>query len=96
MDGVKDHLIHHIGEKSIAHEWGLLKSMFEAKNESKIMAFMEKLQHFRMAKGEVVASYLTKVKQITDKLIAVGVSLSNAEVARSALKGFPMEWDLFV
>jgi hypothetical protein len=97
LDGVKDHLIHHIGEKNTTHEmWTILKSMFEAKHESKIMALKERLQHTRMTKGEGVAAYLTKVKQMIDELIAVGVKLSPAEIVRSTLKGFPKEWDPFI
>jgi hypothetical protein len=97
LDGVKDHLIHHIGEKNTAYEmWTILKSMFEAKHESIIMALKERLQHTRMSKGEGVAAYLTKVKQMIDELIVVGVKLSPAEIVRSALKGFPKEWDPFI
>jgi hypothetical protein len=97
LDGVKDHLIHHIGEKNTAYEmWTILKSMFEAKHERRIMALKERLQHTRMSKGEGVAAYLTKVKQMIDELIAVGVKLSPAEIVKSALKGFPKEWDPFI
>jgi hypothetical protein len=34
LDGVKDHLIHHIGEKNTTYGmWTILKSMFEEKHE---------------------------------------------------------------
>jgi hypothetical protein len=79
LDGVKDHLIHHIGEKNTTHEmWTILKSMFEAKHERRIMALKERLQHTRMTKGEGVATYLTKVKQMIDELITMGVKLSSS------------------
>jgi hypothetical protein len=48
-----------------------------------------------MTKGEGVATYLTKVKQLLDELLAVGVKLSSAEMVRSTLRGFPKEWDPF-
>lgn len=60
MDGVKDHLISHIDEKSTAKEmWDTLKKLYEAKNENRIMALKDKLHVTRMVKGESVASYLT-------------------------------------
>jgi hypothetical protein len=35
------------------------------------------------------------VKQLLDELLAVGIKLSPAEMVRSALRGFPKEWDPF-
>ena len=68
LDGVKDCFIHHIGEKNRAHEmWTILKSMFEAKHERRIVALKERIQHTRMTKGEGVATYLTKVKKMIDE-----------------------------
>jgi hypothetical protein len=97
LDGVKDHLVPNIGEKQTTHEmWSHLKGLFEAKHESRIMALKERLQHTKMSKGEGVTVYLTKVKQLLDELLAVGVKLSPAEIVRSALRGFPKEWDSFI
>jgi hypothetical protein len=97
LDGVKDHLIPNIGEKKTAHEmWSHLKGLFEAKHKSKIMALKERLQHTKMTKGEGVTTYLTKVKQLLDELLVVGVNLSPTEIVRSALRGFPKEWDHYI
>jgi hypothetical protein len=76
--------------------WSHLKGLFEVKHESRIMALKERLQHTQMTKGEGVATYLTKVKQLLDELLAVGVKLSQVEMVRSALRGFPKEWDPFI
>jgi hypothetical protein len=97
LDGVKDHLVPNIGEKQTAHDmWSHLKGLFEAKHESRIMALKERLQHTRMKKGEGIATYLTKVKQSLDDLLAVGVKLLLTEIVRSSLRGFPKEWDPFI
>ena len=62
MDRVKDHLIPHLAEKKTAKEmWDALKSLYEAKNENRKMALWDKLHGARMAKGESVATYLTRV-----------------------------------
>jgi hypothetical protein len=97
LDGVKDHLIPNISEKQTTHEmWSHLKGLFEAKHESKIMALKERLQHTKMTKGEGVTTYLTKVKQLLDELLAVGVKLSLTKIVRYTLRGFPKEWDPFI
>ena len=62
LDGVKDHLIPHLAEKTTAKEmWDTLKGLYEAKNENRIMALKDKLHATKMVKGEGMASYLTKV-----------------------------------
>ena len=59
MYGIRDHLIPHVVEKKTVYNmWNTLKSLYEAKNENRIMPLKEKLQGTKMAKGEGVASFL--------------------------------------
>jgi hypothetical protein len=60
------------------------------------MAFKDKLHHTKMAMGEGVASYLTRIAQVKDKLATVGEVISESELGKIALKGFTKEWDVFV
>jgi hypothetical protein len=55
-----------------------------------------KLHGMKMSKGEGVASYLTWITQVKDKLTAVGEVISERELGRIALKCFIEEWDIFV
>jgi 2-phosphoglycerate kinase len=72
LDGVRDHLIPHLAEKQTTKEmWDALKNLYEAKNENRKMALRDKLHSTRMAKGESVASYLTRVAQVKDELATV-------------------------
>ena len=97
LDGVKDHLIPHLAEKLTAKEmWDALKNLYEAKNENRKMALKDKLHSTRMAKGDSVASYLTRVAQVKDELAVVGEVIVDSELVRIALKGFTKEWDVFV
>jgi hypothetical protein len=97
LDGVRDHLIPHLAEKKTANEmWVALKGLYEAKNETRIMALRDKLHGTRMVKRESVATYLTLVAQVKDKLAAVGEVIPDSELMRIALKGFTKEWEVFV
>jgi hypothetical protein len=97
LDGVKDPLIPHLSEKKTAYEmWEGLKNLFEAKNANQKMGLKDKLRDSKMAKGEDVASYLTRLAQVKDELAAVGEIISEAELGRIAMKGFTKEWDVFV
>jgi hypothetical protein len=97
LDGVRDHLIPHLAEKKTTKEmWDALKSLYEAKNENRKMALRDKLHSARMAKGESVATYLTRVAQVKDKLAVVGEVIPDSELVWIALKGFTKEWEVFV
>ena len=73
-----------------------MNQLFEAKNENHKMALKDKLHNIKMTKDEGVASYLTCVSQVKDKLAAVGEIVSDSELVRIALKGFTKKWDVFV
>jgi len=89
LDGVKDHLIPHLAEKLTAKGmWDTLKSLYENKNENRKMALKDKLHGTKMTRGENVASYLTRLRQIKDELSAVGEVIPDPELVRIALKGF--------
>ena len=63
LDGVRDHLIPHLVEKQTTKEmWDALKGLYKNKNENRKMALRDKLHSSRMAKGESVASYLTRLR----------------------------------
>jgi len=97
LDGVKDPLIPHLAEKKTANDmWETLKKLYEAKNENRKMALKIRLHDIKMAKGESVVSYLTRVAQVKDELAAVGETISDSELVRIALKGFTKEWEVFV
>ena len=52
------------------------------------MVLREKLKSIKMAKGEVLISYLTRISQVRDELAAVGEVVPNAKLVRTAF-----EWD---
>ena len=60
------------------------------------MVLREKLKSIKMAKGEVVISYLTKISQVRDELAADGVVVPNEELVRTALNGVSKPWAMFV
>ena len=92
LDGVKDHFIPHLDEKTTAKDmWDTLKGLYEAMNENRIMALKDKLHATKMVKGEDVDSYLSRVAQVKDELVAVSEVIANSELVRIALKGFTKE-----
>jgi hypothetical protein len=97
LDGVRDHLIPHLAEKKTTKEmWDALKGLYEEKNENQKMDLCDKIHSSRMAKGESVASYLTRVAQVKDELVIFGEFIPDSELVCISLKGFTKEWEVFM
>ena len=88
VDGVKYHIIPHLSSKKIA------KEMWDA--QSRKMLLKEKLRSKKMARGDLVATYLTKFTQIRDEQAFVGETVDKTELVSTALNGFTKQWEVFV
>jgi hypothetical protein len=69
---------------------------YQNKNENIVMALRKQLRGTKMAKGEAVIPYLTRITQIRDELTADGEKTEDPELVRIALDGFTNSWDVFV
>lgn len=49
-----------------------------------------------MSKIDTVAFYLTRITQVRDELAAVGETVADSELVRTALNGFTKQWTSFV
>ena len=97
MDGVKDHIVPHLfGKKTAAEMWTVLESLYQCKNENRKMVLQERMCNTKMAKGEGVVPYLTRLTQIRDELGTVGSKTELEELVRIALNGFSKPWDTFL
>jgi hypothetical protein len=97
LDGVKDHIISHLTKKTFAKDmWTALNDLYQSKKENMVMVLQERLRSTKMAKGESVVHYLTRLTQIRDQLGAVGEKTEESELLSVALNGFSKSWDVFV
>ena len=60
------------------------------------MVLQEKLKIIRMATFENVASSLTEITQVRDKLRAVGEKVNGNELVQTTLNGMIKRWVFFV
>lgn len=96
LDSVKDHIILHVFGKDYAYQmWESLSNLYQSSNQNWKMVLREKLRSTKMARGETVTSYLTRVSQVQDELAAVGEVVDSAELIRAALDGFSKSWESF-
>jgi hypothetical protein len=76
--------------------WAALNDLYHSKNENMVMVLRERLRSTKMAKGEGVFHYLTRITQIKDELGAIGEKIEESELVSVALNGFSKSWDVFV
>ena len=60
------------------------------------MVLQERMRNTKMAKGEGVVPYLTRLTQIKDELWVVGSETEDEDLVRIDLNGFSKPWDVFV
>ena len=73
-----------------------MESLYQSKNENQKMVLQDRMRSTKMAKGEGVVPYLTRLTQIRDELGAIGSKIVDEELVRIALNGFSKPWDTFV
>ena len=96
LDAVKDHVIPNISSKTRAYQmWDALTNLFQSSNENKNVVLREKLKSIKMAKVEGVTSYLTRISQVRDELVAVGEVVSGSKLVRIAGNGVSNPWVVF-
>jgi hypothetical protein len=79
----------HLSRKTTAKDmWKALSDLYQNKNENKVMALRKQLCGTKMAKGEGVIPYLTRITQIMDELAAVGATVDESELVCIALDSF--------
>ena len=60
------------------------------------MVLQERMHITKMAKGEGVVPYLTRLTQSKDEFGVVGSKTEDEELVQIALNGFSKPWDTFV
>ena len=97
LDAIKYHVIPHISSKDNAHEmWTALIGLFASTNDNRKMVLREKLKNIKMVKGEACMTYLTRISQVRDELIAIGVAIDAPKLVWTTLNGVTAPWAMFV
>jgi hypothetical protein len=97
LDGIKDHVVPHLSGKADAKDmWKALSDLYQNKNENRVMDLRKQLRGTKMAKGEGVIPYLTRITQIRDELATFDEKTEDPELVRIALDDFSKSWGIFV
>jgi hypothetical protein len=97
LDSMKDHLIPHISEKKTAKDmYDALVGLYQSGNTSRKLTLRHQLQSVEMSSSDTVASYIMRITQIRDQLVAIGEAVDDTALVNVALNGFPGSWEPFV
>lgn len=62
MDGVRDHIIHHISGNDTGRQmWVALIGLYLSSNENMKMVMQEKVNNIKMSRSKTVTSYLMRI-----------------------------------
>jgi hypothetical protein len=73
-----------------------LNRLYESKDISQNLTLRNKLCNMKMDNSKSVTSYLMRVSQIRDQIVAIGDVISDKELVTTTLNGFPTFWIPFV
>uniref|UniRef100_A0A2N9H369 CCHC-type domain-containing protein n=1 Tax=Fagus sylvatica TaxID=28930 RepID=A0A2N9H369_FAGSY len=83
-----------VGQNSAQAVWKTLEQRFTSTSRANVLNLKIELHNLKKG-GESISSYLQKVKNTRDKLVAVGILIDNEELLHIILKGLPREYGPF-
>jgi hypothetical protein len=94
---VKDSIIPHIREATTcAATWTTLKALYETSNTNHILFLKTKLLGIKMDVNESVSSFLGRIKEVKDKLVNIGETISNTDLVTITLNGMLENYHMFI
>jgi hypothetical protein len=94
---VKDSIIPHIRDATTsAATWTALKTLYETSNTNHILFLKTKLLGIKMDGNESVSSFLGRIKEVKDKLVNIGETVSNTDLVTITLNGMLEDYHMFI
>ena len=73
-----------------------LTNLYEKKAPSQKRILKNKLHTLKMEKDEGVASFFTKITQVRDQLLVIGVQVDDDDLVQTVVDGLPSTWETFL
>ena len=94
---MKDHLIPHISRLESAKKmFDALVELFESENTSRMLTLRNQLRCISMTSSDTINSYLMKISQLRDHLVAIEDPVNDKELVTITLNGLPPSWEPFI
>jgi hypothetical protein len=73
-----------------------LTNLYEKKAPSQKRVLKNRLRTLKMEKDDRVASFFTKISQIRDQLLVIGVPVDDDDLLQTVVDGLPPAWEVFM
>ena len=73
-----------------------LTKLFKGENINQNMTLRKQLKNVKIQNAETIQSYVMRVSQIKEQLVAIEEEVENAKVVIATLNGIPRSWDSFM
>jgi hypothetical protein len=73
-----------------------LVSLYEKSAPSQKRTLKHKLKYLNMEKGESVASLCSRISQIRDHLLVIGITVDDDDLVQAIFDGLPSSWETFL
>jgi hypothetical protein len=94
---VKDSIIPHIRDATTSTAtWTTLKALYETRNTNHILFMKTKLLGIKMDGNESVSSFLGHIKEVKDKLVNIGETVSHTDLVTITLNGMLEDYHMFI
>lgn len=94
---VKDNIIPHIRDcKTSKETWDTLKGLYETTNTNRILFLTTKLLSLKMETNENISNFISRVKDLSDKLGDLSEKVSNTDLVTIILNGLVQDYQIFV
>lgn len=94
---IKDNIIPHIRDcASSKHTWETLKGLYETTNANRILLLKTKLLSIKMEANESINNFVSRIKDLSDKLGDIGEKVSSSDLVTIALKGLVQQYKVFI
>jgi hypothetical protein len=94
---VREHLLPCIATlKTTYGMYEELKNIFESNNTIRALTLKNQLQHIKMKKDDIVATFFMKISEIKDQLGAIGETISDRELVLTTINALPRHWEPFI
>ena len=93
---VKRSMIPHIrSAKSAKQAWDILAHNYARCNEENVAYLRQQLESVHMEEGDSMDTFITEIKDLKEKLIAMGEVISDGSLVRTVLDGLPDSYQPF-
>ena len=97
VDSIRDHLIPFVSSRKTPKDmYVALSNLFEENNINRNVNLRNYLKSLKMAKGESVHDYFSRIHQLMEQIEAIGEKIDSEELAMTAMNSLTRALDAFI